>query len=681
MLRKTTMVLVILAMSVCTINAQDAANHWIFGRGAKIRFNPGPTATTVTTINTLEGSSSISDPNGNLLFYTDGRTVWDRNDNQMPNGFGLKGSPSSTHSALIVPCSCNKYFIFTTSAAEPPNKYADGLQYSVVDMNANALLGDVITKNVLLLANASEKVAGVSDGSGGFWAVGHRMGTNQFYSYHIVADSDCKLNPQAATISGVGTNFVGGTADFGQGQMKISPDGKLLANAGLNYQNFAPGSFVELFQFNTSTGVVSDLGTTTARDTSNDGFYGVEFSPDSNTLYATTMVTNNFIYRYGNITVNKLTNRTSIANLGSGQYTVAGLQLAPDGKIYVARKNFASLYVLPAPNTLTGGWPAPLFNLAAGSLGQLGLPTVVAGNFSCGPTPDVCCDKIRVSPYPNPPLNQDYRTFEIFNFKQPTSPICSIDINMQPAPPTTFWQGGMAFQNFNGTSGGLLNPVNFVFASSPPAYRRIPTLAPNMMSALSNPITSPAVKFNLGFDNTQPYNGVTVLTINHCDGTKCVLEYKPWIVNPAVTNGSPAELPWRFDVRELSADLLEITLMYTGGRRQIPMSRDAKGARWLGLRLLNEAAEIYSIDGPGISDERSRKFSLSSSSKTANAALFEFSGLLNPANREQVGRTISLLVKKKSGEKPDANQFRLTLYDENANPIPVGTPQRSPSTN
>jgi len=60
MLKKRALILVVLAISVCTVNAQNAANNWVFGRGAKIRFSPGPTATAVTTVNTGEGSSSIS---------------------------------------------------------------------------------------------------------------------------------------------------------------------------------------------------------------------------------------------------------------------------------------------------------------------------------------------------------------------------------------------------------------------------------------------------------------------------------------------------------------------------------------------------------------------------------------------------------------------------------------------
>jgi len=635
--------------------------NWIFGHGARINFKNN--TVTTSAINTAEGSSSISDSTGDLLFYTDGMSVWDKNNNPMPHGFGLHGNSSSTQSALIVPCSCNKYFVFETDAAE--NHYAGGLQYSVVDMNANGNLGDVTTKNVPLLANASEKMAGVSDGFGGEWLVAHKMLTNEFFAYHIVAGSDCTLKD--AKISPVGAVFsTSGNADFGQGQMKISPDGNLLADAGYSYLT---SSFVELFQFNKITGAVTNLGNTTAHDTSTDGFYGVEFSPDSQSLYVTTNLFNNFLYSYS--VSSALTARTPIHNYGLIRYTIGALQLAPDGKIYLALRNQQYLDVLPFPNS-GGGWTGAHLNLASGTSSQIGLPTVVAGDFSCTPTPDACCDKIRVSPYPNPPLNQDYRTFEVFNFKQPTSPICSIDIDMQPAPPTTFWQGGQAFQNLNGTSGGPISSVNFVYASVPPAYRRIPTLSSNMMAALSVPITSPAVKFNLGFDNTQPYNGVTKLTINHCDGTKCDLQYGPWIVSPAPQAGG---LPWSIDIRELSAELSEVTFTYHGAGGRVSLPQNARSARWLGLRLVGDGAEIYSIDGAGTGNDQSKKITLSSSSKAADAALFEFNGLLSQSNQEQNGRTISLLIKKKAGARIEPKQFRLTLYDDNANSIMTGAPQ------
>ena len=257
----------------------QATDNWIFGHHAWINVK-GNTAVGVTTmippLSTGEGSSSISDNNGNLLFYTDGKTVWNRLHQPMAAPT-LSGNPSSTNSALIVPCSCNQYFVFTTDAAE--NRYEKGLNYSVVDMTLNAGLGGVIPTrtNIPLLANSTEKLAATTATGGGFWLVGHHLLNNEFHAWHILANSDnCEhLELQQAVISKVGTDYNSNSSHYGQGQMKFSPNGTRLAVAGLAFN----GSFVEVFQFSKATGVVSDifLGGTT-QDTL-PVVYGVEFSP------------------------------------------------------------------------------------------------------------------------------------------------------------------------------------------------------------------------------------------------------------------------------------------------------------------------------------------------------------------------------------------------------------------
>lgn len=399
MLRKMNLAAVVLAMAVCTINAQTAANNWLFGQGAGISFNPTPTATAVNTINTFEGSSSISDSNGNLLFYTDGTTVWNKSNLPMTGGTGLLGNPSSTHSALIVPCHCDKYFIFTTAAAE--TQYSDGLRYSVVDMTQSAGLGAVTSKNNVLLAKAAEKIAGVSDGSGGFWVVAHTIGDNQFFSYHVLANSDCKLSSQAAGSSAVGSSYSGGSANFGQGQIKISPDGTKLAVAGLDY---GATSFIELFNFDKATGKVTNygVGSTLVRDVNGDMFYGLEFSPNGKKLYVTTIFKNSKIFQY-DILASSLSPRTLVKDYGgiASEYHVGQLQLAPDGRIYIARPRRdistsgaligqSYLDALTTPDGGTGGFLSPAITLANPSQSRIGLPTVVAGNFSCEPPTESC---------------------------------------------------------------------------------------------------------------------------------------------------------------------------------------------------------------------------------------------------------------------------------------------------
>ena len=159
----------LMLLTPITLHAQGEANNWYFGQNAGITFNTTPpSALTDSKINTLEGCTTISDATGNLLFYTDGRTVWDRNGGIMPNanynqGNGLLGDPSSTSSALIIPQPNveNRYYIFAVdephhlNAATYPNQntlfsfldddgFNNGFTYSIVDITLNNGLGDVI---------------------------------------------------------------------------------------------------------------------------------------------------------------------------------------------------------------------------------------------------------------------------------------------------------------------------------------------------------------------------------------------------------------------------------------------------------------------------------------------------------------------------------------------------------
>ena len=83
--------------------AQHEYDVWYFGDFAGVDFTSGtPVVLTNGQVSTLEGSSSIADASGSLLFYTDGEEVYNKNHQQMSNGFGLKGGWSSTQSALIL---------------------------------------------------------------------------------------------------------------------------------------------------------------------------------------------------------------------------------------------------------------------------------------------------------------------------------------------------------------------------------------------------------------------------------------------------------------------------------------------------------------------------------------------------------------------------------------------------
>ena len=141
--------ILLLVVNIPTIFCQNQNNQWRFGNGGGINFNATPPVFQGgSPILASEGSASVADPvTGELLFYTDGVTVWDSQDQVMPNGIDLfGGSPelkSSTTATVIVPKpgSENLYYILTI---DEQYGNANGLRYSIVDMNLNNGFGDVL---------------------------------------------------------------------------------------------------------------------------------------------------------------------------------------------------------------------------------------------------------------------------------------------------------------------------------------------------------------------------------------------------------------------------------------------------------------------------------------------------------------------------------------------------------
>lgn len=86
-----------------SVYCQSETDNWFFGLYAGINFSTGtPISLTGSVMATTEGTAVISDAAGNLLFYSDGITVWNSMHLPMPNGTGLLGDVSATQSALII---------------------------------------------------------------------------------------------------------------------------------------------------------------------------------------------------------------------------------------------------------------------------------------------------------------------------------------------------------------------------------------------------------------------------------------------------------------------------------------------------------------------------------------------------------------------------------------------------
>lgn len=348
--------------------SQNEANIWYFGQNAGLDFNSGvPVPLLDGELNTDEGCAAISDGNGDLLFYTDGITVWNRNHVVMLNGTELNGDVSSTHSAIVIPKpdDSNIYYIFTVDEVAEPN----GLQYSEVDMTLDSGLGGISSnKNILLFTPTTEKITAIkSSTSNEYWVVSHKWNSNEFISYNI---SNTGINT-TPIISAIGT-FVNSTnLDAGLGQIKVSPDGTKLAVAR------AQGlSELQLFDFNASTGVVSNPITLLDFPSDDESVYGVEFSPNSKLLYVSLI--GNAVYQYDLQAGSSTDVINSQLQLTSLPRPYGALQLATDGKIYIAKNNQFYIDVIDNPNIVGLGCNYQFEHLyLGGQRSKFGLPPFI----------------------------------------------------------------------------------------------------------------------------------------------------------------------------------------------------------------------------------------------------------------------------------------------------------------
>lgn len=344
------------------------ANNWIFGNNCGVSFKEGLPKTFTSSINTIEGCASISDSDGNLLFYSDGVRVWDKEHNVMPNGKNLSGHTSATQSSLIVPkpLNTNQYYLFTLEALENENIR---LHYSVVDVQMNNGAGDVIIKNEYLTDNLTEKLCGTRHSNGlDYWIVVHRWQSDELYSYLLTRNGLTNI----PVISNIGSIHTGSILNK-LGYMKISPNGEKLALVVFD------SGFVEIFDFDKSNGRV--LNPIKIQMNDFKGIYGLEFSPDSKKLYISTSLSPSRIFQLDLSVHRESEIKKSIKRISSDvTFLFGALQLAPDGKIYVANKLRSYLSAIELPDSIDCGFTLDAIYLD-GNICQLGLPAFVSNVF------------------------------------------------------------------------------------------------------------------------------------------------------------------------------------------------------------------------------------------------------------------------------------------------------------
>ncbi len=322
---KNILFLILLLFLSLEIFSQKQAAIWYFGDYAGLDFNSGgPVALTNSAMYQPEGCATIADAGGNLMFYTNGMTVWNKNHQEMVNGSGLMGHPSSAQSSIIVPVPGNQnlYYIFTVDAEI---SYDGGLRYSVVDMSQDNGNGAVTSdKNIFLAAPTEEKVTAVRHANGtDIWVITHLWDSDIFLTYLITKNGIS--SPVQTNVGSFHSGIQGETHSY----MKASPDGKKLAIIVRPLHTF------ELFDFDAATGIISNPLTF---DQFDGLLYGIAFSQDSKKIYLSNYLAGSNVYQYDlsagspQEIINSKVLIGSVSNYHNGE-----LQLAIDGKIYLSK--------------------------------------------------------------------------------------------------------------------------------------------------------------------------------------------------------------------------------------------------------------------------------------------------------------------------------------------------------
>ncbi len=388
----------------CLVSGQDRI--WIFGDHAGLNFND--TSNVYSFSSGLNGTQvkyscgSISDSNGNLLFYaapsaliTRSTKVLNKNDSLMQNGDNIEGHPAQTQGLLILPFPGDSTFYYIFTKEQHASKIY--MYYSIVDMNADNGLGAVISKNNMFYTDSlTQRTTAVRHANGrDWWLLVQRWDQDEYLKYLIKPDGIFGPSKQTTGNPKPKEEIVG-TSYF-------SRSGNKLVSVG------AFGN-ISIMDFDRCTGDIYNYRQIGPNIFSNENSYlGCTFSPNENVLYVSNMYPNpgKFIYQYDLTAVNIPLSKQTInmyPDTGLLQYVQYGhMLLGPDDKIYVSKGNGSgpnsnTVYTQNIDVILNPDVVGPGCNYRSnylylnGGRTTYGLPNMV--NYSLGPVAGSICDSL-----------------------------------------------------------------------------------------------------------------------------------------------------------------------------------------------------------------------------------------------------------------------------------------------
>lgn len=322
----------------CSSGNEHNIWHWLneTGLGFGFDFNENPVSLLDDPgIFFSNCKSTICDQAGNLMFLTNGETVFDRNYDIVENGSGLLGHISSSHGAMFIPSPANEseYYLFTSSASEV--NFEEGIRYSMIDTEANFGLGLVTeVKNEFVEVSGIEslniiKHCNLKDK----WLVFYDLVEESFKAYlidengvsttPIVTPLDMEISPIAHLLP-----------------IKPSPQGDRLF-----YNEY-------LLNFNQATGGVESSIHIGEQFPENFDAISYEFSPNGKVLYVLSGFLDVEINQYDlTLPDNLMANPVNTIN-GGLEVFHNDLQKGKDGILYMSSSFSGTIATISNPNLL-----------------------------------------------------------------------------------------------------------------------------------------------------------------------------------------------------------------------------------------------------------------------------------------------------------------------------------------
>jgi Secretion system C-terminal sorting domain len=424
-------------------------NNWIIGYGSAVVTNTSP-CSQITNLPTLtiqpkassirfnETCASISDSLGNLLFYTNGIHIANKNYQIMQGSdtlnLGYWSSPDATidgyrtvQGALILPAPNHQsiYYVFHTRLPSPdePNFYLnysghrEGAYYTKVDISTNNGLGRVTNLRNPIIVNDSldGRLLACRHANGrDWWILNFRFSTGEYMPVLLDPQGVHTTRWQRAANT---SNF---TLHGSVGQSTFSPDGtKFAVNNTLGYD----GNFISLYDFDRCNGLISNPRQYNFSDSS--GAAGISFSPNSCFLYFNSA---NILLQIDANTTNPFNHIDTIAHYDG--FTEFGAstnfylqQLTVDNYIYMCSPNGTRYFhTINNPNQQSQDCSFIQRNITIPTFNAFTLPNFP--NFRLGTLSNSMCDTLTVSSQ-----QAVLDTQRIHIFPNPTSDILTITIS------------------------------------------------------------------------------------------------------------------------------------------------------------------------------------------------------------------------------------------------------------